>query len=200
MYLKSITLIFIFSINFIYCKEESFSNGIATQYGVTDGKWEVSDLQAGYCNIDYMKKKLKDYYNENIEDYLIIMNKKDISEDFKNNKEYDKDEEYFSPKSKTVALLNVNQIDNKDSDKDSDCGKLIEVTHKNKNKKYNVTLLVSDNCRDCKNDKHIDIPFETWNELYDGNKKKWYRINHKEGPNSPGEINVKWRFLPKLNK
>lgn len=195
MYLKNITLIFIFGIKFILSREESFEDGIATQYGVTDGEWEVSDLQAGYCNIDYMKKKLKDYYNENIDDYLIIMNKNEIDKDFKNNEEYDKDEDYFSPKSKTVALLDVNQIDNKNSNENSDCGKLIEVIYKNRN----ITLLVTDNCGSCKNDKHIDIPFETWNELYDGNKKKWYRIDHKEGSNAPGVIDVKWRFLPKLN-
>lgn len=195
MYLKNITLIFIFGIKFILSREESFEDGIATQYGVTDGEWEVSDLQAGYCNIDYMKKKLKDYYNENIDDYLIIMNKNDIDDDFKNNKDYDEDEDYFSPKSKTVALLNVKQIDDKESNKESDCGKLIEVIHK----KYNITLLVSDNCRDCKSKKHIDIPFGSWNDLYDGNKKKWYKIGHKEGSNAPGVIDVKWRFLPKLN-
>lgn len=193
MYLKNITLILFFCIKLIFCKEESFSKGIATQYGVTDGKWEIDDLQAGYCNIEYMKNKLKKDYNENINKYLIIMKNPPIDKGFKKN------EEYFSQKSKTVALLNVKQIDNKVSDKDSDCGKLIEVIHENKNQKYNITLLVSDNCLSCKNDKHIDIPFETWNELYDGNKKKWYRINHKEGPNSPGKIDVKWRFLPKLN-
>lgn len=194
MYLKNITFIFILFINSIICREESFTNGIATQYGVTDGEWEVGDLQAGYCNIDYMKKKLREDYNKNIDDYLIIMDKNEIDKDFKNNEEYDEDEDYFSPKSKTVALLDVNQIDNKNSNKNSDCGKLIEVIYKNRN----ITLLVADKCGSCDNKNHIDIPFDTWNKLYGGNKK-WYQIGKEEGDESPGEIDVKWRFLPKLN-
>lgn len=193
MYLKNITFIFILFINSIICRDESFKNGIATQYGVTKGKWEVSDLQAGYCNIDYMRNKLKNDYNEDIDNYLIIMNKNEIDEDFKNDKNYDEDEDYFSPKSRTVALLDVTQIDNKNSNKESDCGKLIEVINNNRN----ITLLVTDNCGSCENDKHIDIPFETWNELYDGNKKKWYKIHHKEGSKAPGLMDIKWRFLPK---
>lgn len=190
MYLKNIVLIvfLISNINFIFCKKEVWKYGVATEYGDTNGKWEVSDLEIGACDIKVIEKNSKKY-NINYKDYIEFLTP---NNEFKKNKDYDKKSQYFDPSSKTVALLN---IDSKD-----DCGRPIELWYykedKNKNKTYvrGEILLVTDNCGSCKNKEQVDLPFSIWNKLYG---KEIYKIGKNEGNKAPGEFNIQWRFFEK---
>lgn len=187
MYLKNIILIvfLISNINLIICKKEDWNYGVATEYGDTDGEWEVGDLEIGACNIDNIKNKLKTMYN--INDYKNYIKFLIPDDKFKNNKDYNKKSQYFDPSSKTVALL----------DYKNNCGKLIELWHykedKNKTIKGDI-LLVADQCKSCKNKQQVDLPFGIWNKLYG---EEIYKIGKNEGDKSPGQFNIKWRFFEK---
>lgn len=188
MYLKIITCFLFVNINIIYCWFE----GIATEYGVNDGKWEIKDLVVGACDIDDIKKTLNKMYNiSNYENYIKFLKKEEI-----NNNKFKKKTKYFSSYSKTVALL----------DYKSNCGKLVEVwNYDKKNKKYKNgdILLVADQCGSCKNKQQLDIPFNTWNYLYEkeiykiGNNTKEVNQQIKIEDKSEGSFDVKWRFFEK---
>lgn len=173
MYLKKIVFI-IFNINyFTFC----WYFGDATEYGATNGKWEVSDLEIGACDINNIKKKIKELYNiNNYTDYIKIL---DPDNEFKKYNNYKSSSEYFSPDSKTVALL-----DYKDN-----CGKLIELWYYKEDTKKKKTyikgniLLITDYCKSCKNKQQVDIPFNTWNNIYEKNIYKIVnknKINHQD--------------------
>lgn len=188
MYLKYIVFIvfLIFNINFINCKEKGWKIGKATEYGVNKGEWEVGDLEIGFCDIDVIENNSKKY-NINYKNYIKFLTP---DKEFKKNKDYNKKSQYFSPSSKTVALLNL--------DKKHDCGRPLELWYynegKNKKKTYikGDILIVADQCGSCDNENQVDLPFDTWNNIY-GNET--YKYGKPEGKNAPGEFKIEWRFF-----
>lgn len=200
MYLKDIIYFFTFLsfINFIYCDDDKTNikvrkvgekfKGKATEYGINDEEeWEISDLEFGYCNKEYMEKKVKNY-GIDINQYIITMNKKDVKKMGGNIKE-----EYFDPSSKTVAINRLMRVDSSEKNKNyeySNCGDFIKVNYNHKNVNNTIIVLITDKCGNCE-DNQIDLPYETWNLLYGENTYKEGNI----AKNSKGEIPVSWSIL-----